>query len=305
VLTAKQQGEFRAAIQAWRAQNAGLSISFFARPQDVASAVRQSGQQESQPGSVFSLVGLDPTSGLDPAVREITRTRLLAERALFAAERMPILVRWNVESLAVQLLRQEQLTNALASAERLSRAAESASQTAALLPERLTAERIAILNALDAQEGRLGELSVEVSRTLAAGEKMSDSLNTTLASFDGLMKRFGVGEPPRAPPKTNSPPFNILDYAHTAGQVATMAQEVDVLLKDAGGTLDTPALDKRLAELSALSGRARADAQGVLNHGFLLAAGLVLFSFACAFGYRRLLPPNASRKDNLCPLPND
>ena len=33
-------------------------------------------------------------SAADPAVREVTRTRLFAERAMFLAQRMPFLVRW-------------------------------------------------------------------------------------------------------------------------------------------------------------------------------------------------------------------
>jgi len=42
---------------------------------------------------------------------------------------------------------------------------------------------------------------------------------------------------------TNSTPFNILDYARTAEQIAVMAGQLDALIKDTTGTLDTPALD--------------------------------------------------------------
>jgi hypothetical protein len=286
VLTGAQREEFRGAMARWLELNASTGSGFLRRPQALAAGIRQEGEKESKPGSVFSLVGLDPTSGLDPAVREVTRTRLFAERAMFAAERMPFLLRWQTEMFAEQLLRQEPLTNALASADRLSRAAESASQTAARLPDRVSAERKAILDALEAQEGRLRDLSSEVSRTLTAGEKMSASLNTTIISFDALMKRFGVGEPDTSPPETNSPPFNILDYARTAEQIGTMAQQLDALIKDASGSVDTPALDKRMAQLNALSAKARADAKSVLNHAFLLAAGLIALSFVCALIYR-------------------
>ena len=286
--TAEQQTELRAAIGRWIEQNANSGAVFFRRPQELASSIRQAGEEEGRPGSVFSLVGLDPTSGLDPAVREVTRTRLFGERALFAFERMPFLVRWQTELLAEQLLRQEQLTNTLASADRLTRAIESASQTAASLPDRVTAERKAILDSLDKQEGKLKELSAEVSQTLTAGEKMSTSLNTTISTFDALMKRFGVGELSTTPPDTNSPPFSILDYAHTAEKIAGMAQQLDSLIKDTSGTMDAPALDKRIAQLNALSGQARADAKSVLNHAFLLAAGLLILAFACALLYRRV-----------------
>ncbi len=287
ILTPNQQHELRTAIEGWRTDNVRAGEAFFARPQEFASDIRQTGEKQGKPGSVFSLVGLDPTAGLDPAVREVTRSRLFAERALFAVQHLPFLLRWQTELLAEQLLRQEQLTNVVASADRLSRAAESASQTAAELPDRVTAEREAILAALEAQEGRLRELAAEVSRTLQAGERMSASLNTTLLTFDALMRRFGVGEAPQHPADTNRPPFNILDYARTAEQIAVMAQQLDTLLKDAGGTLDTPALDQRVASLKALSAQAKADARSVLNHAFLQAAGLVVLVLVCALIYRR------------------
>jgi len=295
-LTTDQQRQLRSAIERWRADNPIVSDSFFARPQEVASSIRVAGEQQSQPGSVFSLVGLDPMSGLDPAVREVTRTRLFAERALFAAERMPFLLRYQIELLSDQLLRQDQVAAAEQSVDRFSRAAESISQTAALLPDRITNERKAILDALETQEGKLRDLSAQVAQTLGAGEQMSTSLNTTIIAFDKLMKRLGVGEPSTTPPDTNSPPFNILDYAHTAEQIAAMAQQLDALIKDTRGTVETPALDQRIASLNALAKRTRDDAKSVLNHAFMLAAGLVAFSFACAFVYRGFGPRGQPRQ---------
>lgn len=289
-LTTDQQGQLRTAIAEWRQQNPGANSSFFTRPEELVSAIREAGQTKAQPGSVFSMVGLDPMSGIDPAVREVTRTRLFAERALFAVERMPYLLRWQTELLTDQVLAQQQITNAMVSVDRLSRAAESVSQTAALLPDRISTERKAILDALQGQEGQLRDLTAQVGQTLTDGEKMSTSLNTTLVTFTGLMKLFGVGQPSTGPPDTNSPPFNILDYAHTAQQVAAMAQQLDTLIKDTSGTVDTPALDKRIASLSALADRAHSDAKSVLNHAFLLAAGLLVLAFALALVYRRLVP---------------
>jgi hypothetical protein len=298
VLKPDQQGELRETIRQWWEANAGVRSGFFARPQEFTALIRQTGARDRPAGSVFALVGLDPTAGLDPAVREVTRTRLFAERALYAAQRMPFLLRWQVEALTDQLMREPQvaaaLTNASSltrSADRLSRAAESASQTAAELPDRLTAERKAILDALETQEGKLRQLSEQVSQALLAGDKMSTSLNTTITTFDGLMKRFGVGESSSAPPGTNSPPFNILDYARTAEQIALMAQQLDTLIKDARGTVDSPALDKRITDLNALSARARADAKSVLNHAFVLGAALLGLTLGAALAYRRLTRP--------------
>ena len=43
------------------------------------------------PSSLMGLVGLDPMAGLDPAVRQVEQSRLLAERALYYAQRVPII----------------------------------------------------------------------------------------------------------------------------------------------------------------------------------------------------------------------
>jgi hypothetical protein len=287
VLATNHQAEFRAEVDRWCAENGAAAGTFFARPQDFISAIRRLAEPAARPDSVFRLIGLDPMAGLDPAVREVVRARLFAERALYAAQRMVFTFRWQTEVLADQLLERESVSRAVASADRLSRAAESASQTAALLPDRLAAERQAILAAIETQEGRLRELAGEVARTLAAGQGMATSLDATLRTFDALMKRFGVGEHPTAPPQTNATPFRILDYAEAADHIATLAQQLEALLKTTGSTLDSPALDRRLTDLDALRARARADAESVLNRAFLFAAGLIVLAGGIVVGVRR------------------
>jgi hypothetical protein len=303
VLSPEQQRELRNMIETWQQSNASDSahIAFFERPEQFAAVFQKSTENQKEKGGIITLVGLDPTAGLDPAVREVARTRLFAERAMFTAQRMPILLHWQIELLTYKLLHEDAiaalLTNATTlagSADRLSRASETVGQTAAQLPDRITAERKAILAALETQQGTLRELSAEVGRTLLAGDKMSSSLNGAITSFDALMKRFGVGEPksdsskPRA--NTNAAPFNILDYARTAEQVMLLTRELDALLKDTGGTLDSPGLNRQLNRLNELVDRTRTEARSLINHIFLLAAGLVLLIFAGLLAYRRLAP---------------
>jgi len=209
-------------------------------------------------------------------VREVTQTRLLAERAMFTLQRMPFLLRWQTELLAYQLAGQPAVELALTnttrladSADRISRATESVSQTAARLPDRISAERKAILDALDQQEGKLKDLTAQVDRALESGAKMSTSLNTTIRSLDALMKRFGVGEPSTnaspATSDTNSPPFNILDYGQVADRVAAMAKEINTLVVT---------VNQSVPQIERLSHQTTADAQKVVDRGFRL--GLVL-----------------------------
>ena len=302
VLKPAQIEELRQAIRQWQAHNSAGPGAMFARPQELAALVRTRSAKESDLNSVFSLVGLDPTSGLDPAVREVTRTRLFTERALYVAQRMPFLLRWQTELLAGRLSQvpevQWALTNTTRlrdSADRISHATEQVSQTAAQLPDRISAERKAILAALEQQEGKLRDLAAEIDRSLVSGEKMSTSLNTTLTTFDALMKRFGVGEPTtNSPPDTNSPPFNILDYGKVATQVGAMAKELSTLVVS---------VDQNVPKLASLGQQSAADAGRVVERAFRL--GMVLMGvlwvgcLLTALGYRFL----ANKLNRAGPLP--
>jgi hypothetical protein len=270
-----QVDELCASIRQWYTRNPDVRLGFFVRPHDFASLMSTSQSNGGSGNSVFSLAGLDPLAGIDPAVREITRTRLFAERALFVLQRMPFLLRLQAELLAHQVVTQPEIRVALTnttrlseSADRMSRAAESVSQTAAQLPDRISAERKEILAALDQQEGKLRDLASEVNRSLVSAEKMSASLSITITNFDALMKRFGVGEPStNTAPDTNSPSFNILDYGQVAQQVGAMAKDVNALVSS---------VNQNVPQIERLSQTATGDARKVVDHAFHL--GLVLIA---------------------------
>jgi len=290
-LTPDQVAELRQGINQWYANNPQVRTAFFARPHEFASMVRTSREKGAGLDSVFSLVNLDPTAGLDPAVREVTLTRLFAERAMFTMQRMPFLLRMQTELLGYELAAQPAVQLALTnsttitdSADRLSRAAESVSQTAAQLPDRISAERKEILAALDQQEGKLKELAAQVNLTLRSGDNMSTSLNTTITTFDGLMKRFGVGEPStNVAPDDGSPPFNILDYGRTAGQVGEMAKDLNTLVNS---------VNQSMPQVQLLGAQTGADLQKVVDHGFrlglVLVAALLIGAVAAGLTYRFL-----------------
>jgi hypothetical protein len=293
-----QVAELRSAIYTWHAQNPDAHLTFFARPQQFASLIRATPQKGSDINSVFSLISLDPTAGLDPAVREVTLTRLFAERAMYTAQRMPFLLRLQIELLTAEVTRQPNvqllLTNATRigeSMERLSTAAESVSRTTAELPDRISTERKEILAALDQQEGKLRDLAAEVNRSLASADKLSSSLTVTITNFDALMKRFGVGEPStNSPPDTNSPPFKILDYAKTADQISGMAKELNTLI----GTVD-----QSMPKVGQLGQQATADAERLVNRAFWLGLVLILIlltgGVSAALAYRILAGKLANR----------
>jgi len=290
VLKPVQRQELRDAIDTWWKERPNQESALYTRALGLAAELGKTNQQPSEDSSsVFSFLMLDPLSGLDPATRELAQTRLLAERALYMGQRMPLVLRGEVELLAMNFFEMPETQQLLTNSTQLSASLDRVSRTTEQLPDRISSERKEILQALNEQSGKLTGLVGETRQALDAGEKMSTSLNTTLVTFDGLMKRFGVGEPkPESSQDTNSPPFNILDYAKTASELAAAAQQLDTVLRSFNGTLGSPVWNQRLTDFKGASEQARENVNGVLNHAFLLAAALILFAFGCAFFYRLL-----------------
>ncbi|HEX5222769.1 MAG TPA: hypothetical protein VFZ59_24650 [Verrucomicrobiae bacterium] len=284
VLKPEQIHELRASINKWYEQNPQLRDGFLARPHELVGMMAKEHKGTPNINSVFSFVGIDPTIGLDPAVREVTQTRLFAERAMFTLQRMPFLLRFQTELLAYQLVDIPEVRLVLTNTVSISQSAERISRTTAELPELITTERKAILAAMEQQEGKLRELSDSLNQTLISAERMSTSLNTTITTFDALMKRFGVGEPDtNSVPDTNSPPFNILDYGKVADQIAGMAKELNVLLTTANSNVT------QLTQLSDGAAK-RADrlVDRAFHRGILLIVILLVGTVLAALTYRAL-----------------
>lgn len=283
VLKEEQQETLHESLQKAYDKMPEIHKTFLVRPQELSAALPRTLSTDDSEGGLFNLSGLDPFSGLDPAVREITETRMFAERAMYMLQRQPWLLRWQSEILLLEATAQPQMAQALEdvtslseSIDRASKAAETVSRTAAELPDRISTEREALVKAMEEQEGELTVL-------FNAATELSDSLSTTVTDTDALMKRFGVGElkPPGAVAnsKTNSKPFDILEYALVAEKATTLARELDSVVSNLHATLESPALEE-------LSDQATADVRGILNHAFLLAAGLVVLMLVCGLIYR-------------------
>ena len=290
VLKPEQQEELRKAISAWGGDRSDWRAVLSTRAVGLAVQVGKGVQETpSSGGTVFSLLMLDPLAGLDPATRELAQTRLVAERALFLSQRLPLLLRWQTEVLGQHLACLPEVQQALTNTTQLAASAERLSRVAEQVPGHVSAERKELVAALDAQAGKLSGLAAELRQALVAGEQMSASLNATLLTFDALMKRFGVGEPKSSEPQdTNSRPFDVLDYSRTAKEVAAMAQQLDTTLQSFNGALDSPAWNQRLQDFKGLSAQAREDTRSILNHAFLVGAGLILLIFGSALLYRLL-----------------
>ena len=282
VLKPEQQTELRRGIEAWHSRNPLPESLVAARALGFASRVAEVSQdKKAGPGSVFNLLNLDPLSGLDPATREIAQTRLFAERALYVTQKMPMLLRWQTELLSVNAVEMPAMQQLVTNSTQIAASVDRFARVAEQLPAQVSAEREEILKALQSQESNLTPLVNEVRQTLMAGSQMSTSLNTTLATFDVVMKRFGVGETNNTkPPATNAEPFRIQDYGQTAMKLEAAARQLTELLI----TLDRTIGSTNLAQLSAQVGpavqQAQAGGKELVDYAFW--KGILLLAIACA-----------------------
>lgn len=275
VLTEGQKEQLKKVIDDWRARNPHVRGVAYIHFHDFAKAIGQPSPGEArQPGSLFGLLGLDPLSDLDPAVREITQTRHLAERAIFYMQRAPNLIDMQVERLTYQFTSLPETKALLVDVERASLAAESAGKLMGQVPDIVARERQAAIaqftDALYAQESQMRELAVALRGTLEAGTATSDSLNATIRSLDALMKRFEkpegaevATEEPAVPKK----PFDIADYAQAAREFSATARELQTLVAS---------IDAGTPGLANLTQQATGDIKGVIDHLFWRLVVLVV-----------------------------
>jgi hypothetical protein len=283
ILTVEQRQELTDLIQEWREKNPTQRYVSAVRFREFVVALGRSPVQEkSKPNSLLGLFYLDPLAGLDPTARAIEETRLLGERAVFYAERMPMLLSWQAELLAYQLAVQPEAREMLADAARISKSAEALGKTAEQLPkvvneqreaalkqffEGVATERSNILASLVSEEKKARDLLAELHQTLNSGAEMAIAVNVAVKSLDAFVHYVSPPETNQTAVATNSQPFNVLDYGKAASQVGAMARDLNTLLTSVNQT--TP-------QMAQLGQQAGADAERVLHHAFRLGLVLIL-----------------------------
>jgi len=293
VLKPEQQVALREAVQMWHRQSSQPENLLVVRAVGLAMQVAQVSRKDSaKPGSLFSVLMIDPLAELDPTRREIAATRLFAERALFVSQRMPTLLRWQMELLSIDALEQPALQKWATNATQIAASVERFTRVAEQVPRQVSAEREEIIKALEAQESALRPVLSEARQTLTAGTQMATSLSTTLTNFDGVLKRLGVGEPDLdTSSKTNSAPFRILDYGLVAAQLEAAAKQLTELLQTFDQTLGANSRTQLAAQIGPVVQQAQTGGKELADYVFgravlfvaivLLAALLYLFVAVC------------------------
>ena len=223
--------------------------------------------------NLFSILGLDPFAGLDPATREIAESRQFGERLLFNVQRMPVLLRLHAELLATQVSADLGIERAQASLDRATIAMAQVAETAVGLPDRLSAERAQIVADVRAEAERLGVLARDYRGLFDAATTMAGTADQALQTFAGVMQRF---ESDNGQPSAPSRPFAITEYAETANRIGEAAVNLSGLLSRVQETLDSPSAARVTPELAALLAGAEERARRWLYVAFALGCGLIV-----------------------------
>lgn len=285
VLVFEQMTQLRAIIEEWRALHPNVRAVAQIRFADFASISRNTPQQASHGGSLFALIGLDPLGSIDPAVREIEQTRLLAERTIFYLQRAPNLLDMQVERLVYQLAVMPEAKQTLVDVSKVALAAESIGAFANDAPNVIAAERHAIISeftqALAVEQTRLSALLVEVRTVLESGVAVSESVASTVQTVDGLVNTIKTRA--RDAPHTAGPrrPFDITEYTAVMREITTSAREIDALLEQ---------VDSSSVSVERLTGEAAREIQALADHVYWQMVSLVIV-FAvtlllCMLAYR-------------------
>src|SRR5262245_2623786 len=247
-LTPGQTEDFRGVLAQWRAKNPRVTNVAFVHFVDFAKAVgRPAPGEADSSGNLFAMLGLDPLAGLDPAIKQIEQTRLLAERAIYYMQRVPYVLDLQVERVTSDFLMEPEVRGALADADRVSRSAERFAGVAEGLPDAFARERAALVGQLSdvlvTQEATMRPMLVELRQALEAADATADSVDSIVKSIDALMARRPP-PPAGAPPAEPGRPFDIVEYTRAAEQFTRTANELRLLLTAVDGT--APALASTL-----------------------------------------------------------
>jgi hypothetical protein len=229
VLTVEQLAMLESLLLDWRTENRGMVRASFVRFSNFAI-----GRGRSAASEVLAARGYFAEVG--QAGQAVDEARLLGERMFYQVKRTPTLLRWQVAAAKDDLLATPEVASALADLHRLTDQAEQ-------LPAHITAEREAVLAAVDSRMARVDaivanvkDLIAETTSLVAALEPTSRSLDQLLKTADALFARYDAWY--RWGTDINEiRPFDVREYTEIVRESATTTQSLNELVNSSNDLL--------------------------------------------------------------------
>lgn len=300
----------------WRQLHSNVGMVTLVRFDDFA---------ESRGKSIVSDAGR--RSGLFGSVDEVSRAideaRLMGERLFFMSKRAPMLLSWQTQAMAGELLRNPDIETTIESFAKVADSMDRTSRVVEELPNKLSEEREAMTRQLEESTKEANSLLAEYRKAVTDTnalvqsaqsiadsserialqlEKTSDSLGETLGVVERITAR-PEGAPPPHPNATEPETFKIEDYAAAAAQLEKTAEKLNELVRSVDSLVASQAWQARLEEMdSAVATRmaefdtllasrmtdAESSMSAMMRAGFFYALGLIAAFFLLAAGYKGL-----------------
>ncbi len=243
---------------------------------------------------------------IDEATRSVDQVRRFGESALFVTQRMPTLLRWQAELLALNLANQP-------SAQREMAAVDNANATLASITPDLKYFLATVPATLDKLQPEIHNLATTLPATLKDSQPLVDKLQLTtadirasLVTIDDMSKRFAPAPGAATQPAASQPaaePFSIDKYSQAAAQLALTAKSLRELVESSDKMLETPAWTARFQDINGLTEGRIKELDHItkerIDHVYTRAIEAILVLFICLVVYRviatKILPHRATK----------
>ncbi len=293
-------------ITGWRREHRDVENVAFVRFDNFAASRSKDVLASARNGSGL----LAPISD---AVDEVTRTRLLAERAFYMAKRAPILVSLETNSIMSQFAAMPEVQKGLAIGDSVSSSANRLSAAVEAMPAQLEKERDAVVGSIEKTSGmlqstlneyrraveRTDELVASMKGLSGSGKELLQSLDAAAATLTQTItaaERVAVifaGEPRPLPDGLAGPPDKPFDPEIYARMMVDLRRSIEELNKAlmqtqtlaAGGLWEKPAAEfDRISKERIES--ASAEAKSIVDLVYHRALTLLAAIFGMLVAYK-------------------
>jgi hypothetical protein len=261
-------GDLRARLKSWQDAGTASSPAGVVRVADLPAS---NGPQMSK--GLFA--------PLDEANRQLEESRLLGERFLFLAERLPVITLWQAEAVTWEVLASPESRRTLDGLAVMSSTLERLALRVDSLPALLDDQREAVFAAFDAREATArtlmsdaGSLIDEAGSLIEGGQQATASLAAALASAERTVAALRNDAAPGG-----AASFDIATYEAALADFRAATEALSASLARAEGLAGTP--------------------RDVIDHAAWRAAQLLVLLFVLLAAYK--LAPAPARQGTLEP----
>ncbi len=268
VISLEDQQKLKDLITTWRRTHPEQLLFTYIRFGDFAASRKESTLVKAvKSGGMFA--------SIKEATTEVEQTRLIAERAIFLASRLPLLAGPFSEVWLYKLTMNPEIQKAQEDFHTFSSASERLVSVVEKLPSQISENSKDLIKELESKEKQIHNLLKELQQTMAVADNLTSSINKTIQSADSFMEKMN------APSETG-----VKDYEAVANTVAVAAQSINASLEAAEQFLSSSNFEKPVPPLIKLTDQLEIEAEEIITHGFIYAVALILIFFFCMFVYR-------------------